>query len=63
MDETREGNNKGKGPTIDCTPFTLAAFVIELLECLLVHLYEGTTDMSVLFLLKHQMDMVPLIYT
>lgn len=36
VDETREENNKGKGPAIDCAPFRPAAFFIGLLECLVV---------------------------
>lgn len=48
MDETREENNKGKGPAIDCAPFRPAVFFIGLLECLLVvHLYEGIMDVCV----------------
>lgn len=36
MDETREENNKGKGPAIDCAPVRATVFFIELRECLLV---------------------------
>lgn len=38
MDETREGNNKGKGPAIDCDPVRATVFFT---ECLLVlHSYH-----------------------
>lgn len=41
VDETKEENNKGKGPAIDCAPFRPAVFFIGILESLLVVFLSG----------------------